>query len=107
LAQEQEHGRATGSRFEIVVRQGPPHGDLFELEQTTYYEVVDRRTQEVIVTFVSEMEAGLSRSSGLWDDYRFSGVAQVDITPGEEALLVTYHDGRQETIALPPGDGSA
>jgi hypothetical protein len=38
-------------RFEIVVEEGPPHGGLYELEQRTYYRVVDTRSQEVVMTF--------------------------------------------------------
>lgn len=89
------------SRFEVVVEEGPPHGDLYELEQTTYYRVVDRRSNEVVMTFRGEMEASLSRSSGMWDDYHFSGVCEVVIAPDQRSVLVRNHDGREETVPLP------
>jgi len=88
-------------RFEVVVKEGPPRGDLYELEQATYYHVVDRRSNEIIMTFRGEMEASLSTSSGLWDDYRFYGVSGVTIAPDEGSVIVKYHDGREETVSLP------
>ncbi|MBN1139516.1 MAG: hypothetical protein JXM73_23270 [Anaerolineae bacterium] len=94
--------RQQASRFEVVVEEGPPHGDLFELEQTTYYHVVDRHTRQVVMTFQSEMEASLSRDSGVWDDYQFSGVCEVVIAPDETAAIVSYCDGREERITLVP-----
>jgi len=87
-------------RFEVVVEKGPPRGDLFELEQKTYYHIVDRLSNEVIMTFVGEMEASLSTSTGMWDDYAFSGVCEVAIAPDEQSVIVTYCDGRQETMTL-------
>ena len=90
------------TRFEVVVQQGPPHGDLYELEQTTYYHVVDRHTQQVVMRFQSEMEASLSTDSGLWDDCRFSGVCEVVIAPDETAVMVRYCDGREERVELAP-----
>lgn len=88
-------------RFEVVVKEGPPRGDLYELEQATYYHVVDRHANEIIMTFRGEMEASLSTSSGLWDDYRFSGVSEVTIAPDGKAAIVKYHDGREEIVSLP------
>jgi hypothetical protein len=88
-------------RFEVVVEQGPAHGDLYELEQTTYYRVVDRQSKEVVLAFEGEMEASLSRSTGLWDDYGFSGVSEVTLALDEQSVLVRYHDGREERVPLP------
>jgi hypothetical protein len=92
--------RAT-KRFEVLIRQGPPHGDLYELEQTTYYQVVDIRTEQVIMVFESEMEASLSTDTGMWDDYRFTGVSEVAIAPDERSILVRYHHGLEEVLPLP------
>ena len=89
------------SRFEVVVREGSPRGDLYELEQKTTYQVVDRRSDRIIMVFESLMEASLSRDTGLWDDYRFTGTSEVRITADGQSVLVTYHDGREETIPLP------
>ncbi|MCP4541419.1 MAG: hypothetical protein GY832_30180 [Chloroflexi bacterium] len=89
------------SRFEVVVKEGPPHGDLYELEQTTYYQVVDMRSKEVVMTFQGEMEASLSTSSGSWDDHHFSGVREVIIAPDEQSVIVKYYDDREEIVPLP------
>ena len=51
----------------VLVEEGPPRGGLFELEQTTYYRVVDTRTQAVVLTFRGEMDSELQR------DNRFLG----------------------------------
>jgi len=87
-------------RFEIVVEEGVPHGDLFELEQTTFYRVVDRQSNRVIVSFEGMMEASLSPETGLWADSRLSGVCEVSVVPGERAVYVRYYDGREESVPL-------
>ncbi len=89
------------SRFEVVVEKGSPRGDLYELEEKTYYHVVDRQSQEVIMTFEELMEASLSTDTGLWDDYAFSGAAEVRIAPDGLAVTIRYHDGVEETVPLP------
>ncbi len=88
-------------RFEVVVKEGSPRGGLYELEQVTYYHVVDRRSNQIVMTFRGEMEASLSTSSGLWDDYHFSGVSEVTIAPDERSIIVKHHDGREESVPLP------
>jgi hypothetical protein len=88
-------------RFEVQVEEGAPHGGLYELEQTTYYRVVERASGEVMMTFQGEMEASLSTATGMWDDYRFSGVCEVTIADGERSVQVRYHDGREETRPIP------
>ena len=88
-------------RFEIVVEEGPPHGDLYELEQTTYYRVVDTHSREAVMTFQGEMEASLSKDDGMWTDHRFSGVQEVNLAPDGQSVVVTYCDGHEETVPLP------
>jgi len=89
------------TRYEIQVQEGALHGDLYELEQTTYFHVVDVDTQTVVLTFQGEMEASLSRDSGLWDDYSFSGVRDVTLAPDQQSVLVHYHDRHEEIVPLP------
>lgn len=88
-------------RFEVVVEEGVPRGDLYELEQTTTFYIVDRRSNRTVMTFEGRMEASLSTDSGLWDDYNFSGVREVSIAPDQLSVVVKYHEGREEIIALP------
>ena len=92
-------------RFEVVIRHGPPHGDLYELEQTTYYQVVGTLSQQVVMVFESEMEASMSRDTGMWEDYRFTGVSEVAVALDERSILVRYHHGAQEVIPLPEEAG--
>jgi hypothetical protein len=46
------------------------------------------------------MEASLSTSTGMWDDYRFSGVREVILVPDEGSVTVRYYDGREEMVGL-------
>lgn len=89
-------------RYEVVIEEGLPHGDLYELEQTTCYQVVDRHSGQVVMTFEGQMEASLSTTSGMWEDYRLAGVCRVCIAPDERSVVVEFCDGRRETVPLPP-----
>lgn len=88
-------------RFEVVVEEGLPHGGLYELEQTTCYKVVDRHSGRVVMTFECRMEASLSTTTGMWENYYFSGACEVSIAPDEQSVIVKYCDGREETVPLP------
>ena len=86
-------------RFKVEVEEGPAHGDLYELEQTTFYRVVDTRSKKVVMIFEGEMEARLS--GGMWSDHRHSGACEVTIAPDERSVRVKYHGGHAETVPLP------
>jgi hypothetical protein len=88
-------------RFEVLEEKGSPRGDLFELEQRTYYRVVDRYSDEVVMTFEELMEASLSRDTGMWDDYVFTGASEIVIAPDMRSVTVKYHEGLEETLPLP------
>jgi len=88
-------------RFQVVAEEDPPHGDLYELEQTTTYRVIDTQTGQTVMTFRGEMRASLSRTTGMWDDYGYSGVREVAIASDEETIVVTDWDGRTERVPLP------
>jgi hypothetical protein len=88
-------------RFQVVAEEDPPHGDLYELEQTTTYRVVDTRTGQTVMTFRGEMRASLSRTTGMWDDYGYSGVREIAIAPDGESVVVTDWDGHTESVPLP------
>lgn len=85
----------------MQVEEGHAHGGLYELEQTTYYRVVDTRSKEVAMTFQGEMSASLSTSNGTWDDYHYWGVCEVTISPDGQSVRVKYYSGREETAPLP------
>ena len=88
-------------RFIVQVKEGGGHGGLYELEETTYFYVIDTRTQEIVLTFEGEMSASLSTSTGQWDDYSFGGVRAVTITPDEQFAIVQYFGGKEERVPLP------
>lgn len=89
-------------RYTVQIEEGSGHGDLYELERSTYYRVVDRRTQQVVLSFEGELFATLSRDTGQWDDYHYSGVSSVTLAPDERTVHVTYYGGRTEDVPLPP-----
>lgn len=91
----------TLGRFKVIVKEGSPRGDLFELEQATYFYVVDSFSDEIVLSYRGDVEASLSRETGMWDDYRYSGVAEVEISFDESAVVVRYFDGREERVSLP------
>lgn len=86
------------SRYRIHVEEGPEHGDLFELEQTTWHRVIDTRTGEVVMTFEEEMSARLG--SGAWEGHERGGVREVRIGEDDRSVIVTYHGGREERVVL-------
>jgi hypothetical protein len=87
-------------RFRVVVEEAPPRGDLYELEQTTCYQVVDTRSGEVVMTFRSELQASLSRDTGLWEGCTCGGASRVAIAPDGESVIVTDCDGREQIVVL-------
>ena len=89
------------SRYEVIVIAGPPRGDLYELEQKTTYQVVDRHSEQILMVFESLMEASLSRDTGMWDDYTFTGVSEVAIAADEKSVAIKYYDSHEEIIPLP------
>lgn len=88
-------------RFIVKVIEGPPRGDLYELEQATFFHIVDTATDEIILSFRGDMEASLSRDDGQWDDYHYSGVRQVTIAEDQRTALVEHFDGTTEQVSLP------
>jgi hypothetical protein len=87
--------------FEVRVDEGPARGGLFEYEQTTYYHVVDLRSNEVVMTFESETTARSTASGGHWTDHNHTGVAEVAVAPDQRSVRVRYHGGWEESVALP------
>lgn len=89
-------------QFIVRVEDGPDHGDLYELEKTTYHHVVDVATQKTVMTFEGRLSASLSRSTGQWEDYQYGGVCEVIIAPDAAVVVVKYYSGQEETAPLPP-----
>lgn len=90
------------TRYIVRIEEGPTRGDLFELEQATFFHIVDLFSGEVILTFRGDMEASLSRDNAQWDDYHYSGVSQVTISPDQKTARVEYFNRPEELVPLPP-----
>jgi hypothetical protein len=89
------------NRYEVRTEEGPASGGLYALEQTTYYHVVDLRSNEVVMTFESQMSASPSTSGQGWTDHQHSGVSSVTIAPDGQSVVVVRHDGWEERVPLP------
>lgn len=89
------------ARWRIWQEEGGGHGDLYELEKTTYFHVVDWQRKTVAVTFTQEMSADFD--GGLWTNYSYGGVKAVTVMPSGK-LRVRYWSGTEEV--LDPGAGS-
>jgi len=83
------------------VEEGPPRGDLYEVEQTTVHRVVDTRTGEVVLAFEGVLSMRLSRETGLWEEAQLSGVREVVVADDGCVLIVRYHDGQEAQAPLP------
>lgn len=86
-------------RFLVVIEEGNAHGGLYELEQTTYYRVVDTYSNKPIMTFQAEMSASLV--NGMWDNYYYSGVCEVTLSADNLSVYVKYYNGQTEIVSLP------
>ena len=88
-------------RYIIQIIEGSPRGDLYELEQTTFFHVIDTTSDQIILSFRGEMEASLSRETAQWEDTHYSGVCRVTISEDQQTVLVEHFDGNQELFQLP------
>jgi len=87
--------------FFTRLREGAPRGDLFELEQRNWTDVIDARDGRVVMSFDTLMEASLDSHSGLWTDYRWSGARDVLVAEDDRSVSVIFYDGRVEVYPLP------
>ena len=90
---------ASQPRYRVEVEEGPAHGDLYELEQMTFFRVIDTCSNTVILAYAGEMSARLD--GGVWSDHQYSGVSDLIVAPDERSIRVKYHGGREEIVALP------
>lgn len=91
------------ARFRVEEREGLAHGGPFELEQDTWWDVVDARTGEAVLSFHGEHSASYSGepAGGGWSSASWSGVSDVRLAPDGRAVLVRE---RGETRRVPiPG----
>lgn len=96
-----DDGSVMDKKYTIRTEQGPARGDLYELEQKTYFHVVNVGSGKVVMTLEELMEASLSPENGSWDNYSYSGAKSVEINQEEGVVTVLYHNGNEERIPLP------
>jgi len=65
-------------RWEVRVKEGPPRGGLYELEQDTFFHVIDRWDGRRVKTFTGHYDASFT-GEGRWGEGFSSGVRQVVI----------------------------
>lgn len=97
-ANPQTEGRA---RWEVRVVEGPPHGDLYELEQDTFFNVIDRRNGRAVKTFTGHYDASFT-TSGTWGEGCSSGVQTVVIDEEGRCAFALHFNRRVDKFRLRP-----
>jgi len=87
-------------RFIVREKEGSAHGDLYELEITTTFSVIDTTNNKIVMNFTGEYSASLGDNG--WDDGSYHGVTKVEISEDEKYAIV-YKSGNNELekIKLP------
>jgi hypothetical protein len=93
--------RPNPERYIVQIVEGSPRGDLYELEQATFFHIIDTQTDQIILSFRGDMEANLSRETAQWENTRYSGVCNVSISKDQRTVLVEHHDGTKELVHIP------
>ena len=88
-------------RYIAQIVERSPLRDLYELEQTTFFHLIDTTSDQIILSFRGAMEASLSRDTAQWEDTHYSGVCRVSITEDQQTFLVEHYDGTQKLVHLP------
>lgn len=87
-------------RYRIETREGNPHGDLYEMEITTFFDVIDNTTEMTVMTFTGEYFTTLGDNGG-WNDGSYSGVEDVRLAEdGMSVLVYTVGNPEPELIRL-------
>ncbi len=80
-------------RYRIEKREGNPHGDLYEMEITTFFDVIDNTTEMTVMTFTGEYFTTLGNNGG-WNDGTYSGVE--DVRLAEDGYTVAVYTAGNE-----------
>jgi len=87
------------SKYKIVERSSGSHGGLFELEEETYFDVVEIKTGKVLMTF--ENSSSASFGAGQWQDRVSCGVSKVELgSDGKTALVYSYGQSEPKIVKL-------
>jgi hypothetical protein len=85
----------------IEEREGDSHGEVYELELDTYYDVVNIHTGKTVMTFTGTAHAKLG-SEG-WENWHYSGVEKVEFTEDGKSLLVHSCEKKEPAKIKLPG----
>ena len=88
-------------RYVVQIVKGSPRGDLYELEQATFFHIFDTETDQIILSFRGDMEASLSRDTAQWENTQYSGVCNASISKDQRTVLVEHYDGTVELVDIP------
>lgn len=80
-------------KYRVAQREGPAHGGLYELDQEFFIDVVENKTNTIVMTFQSEGYATFQGPG--WGGFDHSGVEKIELAPDEKSVLV-YAYGAHE-----------
>lgn len=87
------------ARFRIERIEGPPHGDLYELELDWEFRVVEAGSGRVVMAFEGHSFSKLNNAS--WELEQEWGAVEVSLTSGGSSVRVRDADGKVSTVPLP------
>ncbi len=90
-------------RFRVDQREGRSHGDLYELEQDFFFDVIDTATEKAVMTFEGHNSGSYSSESPTgWRETNYTGVRTVEISKdGRFALVYEGDDKEPKKVELP------
>ena len=78
-------------RWWVLALQGAPSGGLYELEVKSYFQVIDRRSGEVVREYEGLYESSYAGSEG-YSEGHSSGVSSVTLAPDMRHVIVIEND---------------
>jgi hypothetical protein len=87
-------------KYLINERSSGAHGGLYELEEETYFDVVEIKTGKVLMTF--ERSTSATFGAGQWQYEGSGGVSKVELGQGGRSVYVHYYGKPEpEIVQLP------
>lgn len=85
-------------KYRIEKHEGESRGDVYELEITTYFNVIECETGRTVMSFSGIYSAKLG-DTGTWDEGRYTGVENVVLSEDDDCVLV-YYDKKDEPVKI-------
>ena len=76
-------------KYRIEESESEPRGDVYELEITYYYDVIDNRTEMSIMQFQGVSSAKLGDDC-TWENWQYSGVDEVEFSDDGRYVIVHH-----------------